>query len=179
MCWRRTQQSVAWDRQFFVESEILFKLRTAMPNTIYIRPESLSFCRDYWRRPLGIDIKRIFVSLSVKENGPCALRKRKGPSNFNRKVVVMFIQRRLTMRSWLIQSHHKILKSLFQQSVLAEATKRIKMKCNYGGKRSTPSTRTRDSPHWGILMWSITSHMLLDKAWFFCCCCFIFIFVSF
>lgn len=179
MCWRRTQQSVAWDRQFFVESEILFKLRTAMPNTIYIRPESLSFCRDYWRRPLGIDIKGIFVSLSVKEKGPCALRKRKGPSNFNRNVVVMFIQwRTSTMRSWLIQSHHKILKSLFQQSVLAEATKRIKMKSNYGGKRSILSTRTRDSPHWGILMWSITSHMPLDKAWFFCCC-FIFIFVSF
>ena len=71
------------------------------------------------------------------------------------------------MRSWLIQSHHKILKSLFQQSVLAEATERIKMTCNYGGKRSTLSTRTRDSPHWGILMWSITSHMLLDRARFF------------
>ena len=63
---------------------------------------------------------------------------------------MMFIQRRLTMRSWLIQSHHKILKSLFQQSVLAEATKRIKMKCNYGGKRSTPGLHVLEIARTGV-----------------------------
>ena len=179
MCWRRTQQSVAWDRQFFVESEILFKLRTAMPNTIYIRPASLSFCRDYWRRPLGIDIKRIFVSLSVKENGPCALRKRKGPSNFNRNVVVMFIQRRLTMRSWLIQSHHKILKSFFFNS-LSLLKQRRELKWNAIMEAS-------DLHHLHVLeiartgvFWCGPSPVICcwTKHGFFCCC-FIFIFVSF
>lgn len=67
----------------------------------------------------------------------------------------------------------EILKRLFQQSVLAEATKRIKMKCNYGGKRST---RTRDSSQGGILMWPITSHVLLDRAWFFVVALFLYLF---
>ena len=177
MCWRWTQQSVAWDRQFFVESEILFKLRTAMPNTIYIRPESLSFCRDYWRRPLGIDIKGIFVSLSVKEKGPCALRKRKGPSNFNRNVVVMFIQWRLLWEVGLFKVIIKFWKAFFNSLSLLKQRRELKWNA---------IMEASDLHHLHVLeiartgvFWCGPSPVICcwTKHGFFCCC-FIFIFVS-